>query len=216
MITDMRVIELGDAVLIDVPAVLAEAVRAHLDRFVFSEDVQVQDVTAERAVAGLYGPEAAATASRVLQPEIDLASLPLFGNVRLRYADRDVLVVRSDEPGVEGYDFVLDSGDAAPLPAAFRAAGAIDVNPEAAEVVRVEVGDRASAPISTKRRFRSKRASRIARSHERRAVTWGRRSSCASWIGGEVGSPVTSWGSDWHPTCRAAAPSPRETATSDG
>ena len=45
MVTDMRVVELGDAVLIDLPARLAETVRAHLDRFVFSEDVQVADVT---------------------------------------------------------------------------------------------------------------------------------------------------------------------------
>ena len=45
MITDMRVLELGDAVLLDVPRALAAPIRDHLDRFVFCEDVQVEDVT---------------------------------------------------------------------------------------------------------------------------------------------------------------------------
>src|SRR3954453_9456280 len=48
MITDMRVLELGDAILIDVPRDRAGAIRDHLDRFVFSEDVQVEDVSAAR------------------------------------------------------------------------------------------------------------------------------------------------------------------------
>src|SRR5205085_6316380 len=60
MITDMRVLELGDAVLLDVPGDLAAAIRDHLERFVFSEDVQVEDVTAARREIGVYGPGATA------------------------------------------------------------------------------------------------------------------------------------------------------------
>ena len=41
MMTDMRVLELGDGVLLDVPLQVTTAIRDHLDRFVFSEDVQV-------------------------------------------------------------------------------------------------------------------------------------------------------------------------------
>ena len=51
-----------------------------------------------------------------------------------------MIVVRSDEPGVDGYDVVLDSADGGSLTAALRTAGAIDVSPEAAEVVRIEAG----------------------------------------------------------------------------
>jgi folate-binding protein YgfZ len=140
MITDMRVLELGDAVLLDVPAALAETVRAHLDRFVFSEDVQVREITPERAELGLYGPAAATVASTVLHPAVDLSSLPLYASVVVRRGDRDVLVVRSDEPGVMGFDFIVDAAVASPLIDALRAAGAVDVGREAANAVRVEAG----------------------------------------------------------------------------
>ena len=58
MITDMRLVELGQAILIDLPSFVSESVLAHLERFVFSEDVQIRDITAERAEVGLYGPAA--------------------------------------------------------------------------------------------------------------------------------------------------------------
>src|SRR3982750_1424820 len=44
MITDMRVLELGDGVLLELPADMTVAIRDHLDRFIFSEDVKVEDV----------------------------------------------------------------------------------------------------------------------------------------------------------------------------
>src|SRR4051812_32756064 len=58
MMTDMRVLELGEELLLDVPARVTTAIRDHLDRFIFSEDVQVEDVTASRVAIGLYGPRA--------------------------------------------------------------------------------------------------------------------------------------------------------------
>src|SRR5205085_7676511 len=65
MIADMRVLELGDAVLLDVSPTAAATVRAHLERFVFSEDVEVRDVTGERGEIGVYGPGAVAIVSRL-------------------------------------------------------------------------------------------------------------------------------------------------------
>src|SRR5204862_1306570 len=59
MMTDMRVLELGASVLLSLPLQVTAAIRDHLDRFVFSEDVQVEDVTASRTEIGLYGPAAA-------------------------------------------------------------------------------------------------------------------------------------------------------------
>jgi tRNA-modifying protein YgfZ len=139
MITDMRVFELGDAILIDLPVGLAENVRAHLDRFVFSEDVQVQDMTAERAEIGLYGPTAASVVTQVLQAA-DVATLPLFGSVRATRDGRDTIVVRSDDAGVLGYDVFSAAGDERPLIQAFLEAGATAVDADAAEIVRIEAG----------------------------------------------------------------------------
>src|SRR5206468_12834089 len=58
MLADMRVLELDDAVLLDVPAGIASSIRDHLARFVFSEDVQVEDVSAARLELAVYGPRA--------------------------------------------------------------------------------------------------------------------------------------------------------------
>jgi folate-binding protein YgfZ len=140
MMTDMRVVELGDAVLVDLPAALAEQVRAHFERFVFSEDVQVRDVTGERAEIGVYGPASAALLQRVLQSSADLASVPLFGCLSLTHENRQVIVIRSDEAGVEGFDLVVESAGVDALTAALRAGGGIDVDAEAAEAVRIESG----------------------------------------------------------------------------
>ncbi len=54
MLTDMRVLELGDELLLIVPRPVTASISIHLDRFVFAEDVQVQDVTASRAAIGVY------------------------------------------------------------------------------------------------------------------------------------------------------------------
>jgi len=58
MISDMYVDELGDSILLRVPIALADQIREHLDRFVFSEDVQVADVTSATGQLGVYGPRA--------------------------------------------------------------------------------------------------------------------------------------------------------------
>ena len=66
MISDMRVSELGDRVLIDLPSRTSETVRQRLADFIFSEDVEVADVCEPLTQFGLYGPLAAATLAPVL------------------------------------------------------------------------------------------------------------------------------------------------------
>lgn len=140
MISDMRVFDLSDRVLIDLPLDLADAVRAHLDRFVFSEDVQVEDVSATLSEVGVYGPLAADVVQKAVSSGADLASLPLFGSVQGAVDGIDVLVIRSDDPGVWGFDLVVDRGRADRVREVLRRAGAIDVDPAAAEAVRIESG----------------------------------------------------------------------------
>ena len=136
MMTDMRVLELGDAVLLDVPCEVASAIRDHLDRFVFSEDVQVQDVTAARAAVGLYGPDAV----RVLQAAGTEGSAPSapFGVSRVRVGGTDALLVRSDVLGIEGFDLIADVNAADVISAALVGAGAVPASELDAETVRIE------------------------------------------------------------------------------
>lgn len=135
MITDMRVLELGDAVLVEVPAHVASAIREHLDRFVFAEDVQVADVTATRVTVGLYGPKALETLQRARTE----GSAPSRTNdvSRVRLAGREALLVRSDAIG-SGYDVIVDAGDAEAVAAALRTAGAVPAAADAVEAVRIE------------------------------------------------------------------------------
>jgi folate-binding protein YgfZ len=138
MITDMRVLELGDAVMLDVPAELATAVRDHLDRFVITEDVAVQDVTATEAEIGLYGPRAvevlAAAGVEGGAPEA------LHASTRVRVAGVNALLVRADGPGIMGFDVLAAAAGMPAIEAAFLAAGAVPATETDVETVRIESG----------------------------------------------------------------------------
>lgn len=123
MISDMRVFELGDGVLLDLEVAVAESVRAHLDMFVITEDVAVQDVTASTAQLGLYGPRAAEM----------LAVVKARGlAARHELPSRDI--------GIEGVDLVVSAADAATWTEALTTAGAVLIDRETAEVARIEAG----------------------------------------------------------------------------
>src|SRR5829696_2676622 len=138
MMTDMRVLELGDSVLLDVPSQVTAAIRDHLDRFIFSEDVQVADVTATRVGIGLYGPRA--TDVLVAAGTEGGAPSALFHSTRIRVAGTDALLVRSDTAGVPGYDLLVGAGQREQVAAALLAAGAARVSDADAEAARIEAG----------------------------------------------------------------------------
>jgi tRNA-modifying protein YgfZ len=125
MISDMRVFELGDAILLDLERGVTAPVLDHLARFVITEDVAVDDVTGEYAQIGVYGPRtpevlAAATLA-------DPAGAPLY-------------VLPGGDIGIEGVDLIIPRGGAERLAAALLEAGALPVTPETAEVTRIEAG----------------------------------------------------------------------------
>jgi folate-binding protein YgfZ len=137
MLTDMRVLELGDGVLLDVPVGVTTAIRDHLDRFVFSEDVKVEDVTAARAEIGLYGPRALEVLKSA-GTEGAAPSLP-FGVTGVRIGGADALLVATDGPAA-GYDVISSADDAATVRQALLAAGAEIASGEDLETLRIERG----------------------------------------------------------------------------
>ena len=138
MLTDMRVLELGDRLLLDVPRAIAAAIRDHLDRFVFSEDVQVEDVSASVADVGVYGP----AALDVLRRAGVEGSAPseLFASARVRLGGSEVWLVRSDEIGIPGYDLIVEAEARNSMIAALAAAGAVQASADDVEIVRIESG----------------------------------------------------------------------------
>ena len=150
MIAEMRVLETGDEILLDVPAGVAQRVRDHLREFIFSEDVEVEDVSASTAQLGAYGVEAAAVLANTLARETapgerapsagQLDAIALFGNARWTFRGVAVLVVRSDEIGVPGFDLFIESVRADALVQALTGLGAMRAGADAVEICRVEAG----------------------------------------------------------------------------
>jgi tRNA-modifying protein YgfZ len=142
MVSDMRVSELGDRILIDLPEATAEGVRQRLADFIFSEEVEVRDASADLGHLGVYGPVAAAILESVLAPASreGLEQLPIGSNRELRFGDIPAVVVSSDDYGVAGFEIFLSLPDVARLADAMRAAGATGVTADAVEVTRVEAG----------------------------------------------------------------------------
>ena len=83
MLADMYVAETGDEVWMDLERSSAAPVAAHLDRFIFSEDVQVSDESDRTVQLGLFGPEAAGLVARVLGVTDEAGGLGAFMNLML-------------------------------------------------------------------------------------------------------------------------------------
>ena len=144
MISDMRVSELRDRLIIDLPAPASEGVRQRLADFIFSEDVEVQDVGATVAHWGLYGPAAAELAASILDAGTEaidaLSSMPLYANVERTFRDRPAILVRSDDFGIDGFEILVDASVSDPLRKALVNAGAQHIDADSADVTRVEAG----------------------------------------------------------------------------
>lgn len=144
MIADMRVFELGGAILMDLDRDLAAAIADRLAQFVFTEDVRVEHVSDSLEQIGVYGPGAAAVLGRVADPgsvpgsQLD-AMLP-FANVSLSIDGRVATIVRGDEAGVPGFDVFVAPDTLDALRARLSAAGAQPVDEDVVEVTRIEAG----------------------------------------------------------------------------
>jgi folate-binding protein YgfZ len=124
MLTDMRVFELGDSTLVDLPIETTKAIREHLDKFIITEDVTVEDMTADWAQVGLYGPDAGTLIEAIRDGD---APAPLHA-------------LPSDDLGVAGVDLIVARDRADALVEALTTAGATPVTLDALEVTRVEAG----------------------------------------------------------------------------
>jgi folate-binding protein YgfZ len=141
MIADLYVYELGDVILLAMTGGVKDAVLAKLDQFIFSEDVQLGDVTATFAQIAVVGPDAArVVASIVGLAEDALRGLPVHGNARGDWSGGAAIVVRIADAGEAGFDLFVEQGQADALKAAFAAAGAVALDEATAEAVRIESG----------------------------------------------------------------------------
>jgi folate-binding protein YgfZ len=118
----------GDAFWIDTELGALEAARRHLEMYKIGREVEMADVTAERAILSLIGPRSAEVAGAPPLPEYACAEVAAAGIECLAAGTRD------------GVDLIAPAADAERLRGALLAAGAAEVASEAAEILRVEAG----------------------------------------------------------------------------
>src|SRR3954454_11280392 len=127
---DMRFLRPGDGpdLLLDTELEALEAVRRHLGMYKIGREVDVIDVTAERALLSLIGPRAVEIAGSAALPENSCEEGTIAG--------ASVLAVGT----ASGIDLVFEAEARDPVTEALFAAGAAEVSPEAAEILRIESG----------------------------------------------------------------------------
>jgi folate-binding protein YgfZ len=121
MISDMHVHETGESIVLTVPLPLTATIRDHLDQFIFSEDVQVEDVTDATVQIGVYGPLAGDAVQSVRKAG-------------------SIVVLASDAFGIAGFEVIAPRESHDALVASIEVDGARAVPMAVLEVVRVEAG----------------------------------------------------------------------------
>ena len=137
MIADLHVYELGDVILLTLHRDVKDAVLAKLDQFIFSEDVQLGDVTDSFDQIAVVGPDAARIVGPILGVDADvLRPLPEHGNLRAG----STIVSRADDTGEPGFDIYTESAATDDLQTRLLSAGGVDIDPSTADALRIEGG----------------------------------------------------------------------------
>jgi folate-binding protein YgfZ len=127
---DMRVLRPGEGpdLLLDTEPEALEAVRRHLGMYKIGREVDVVDVTAERAILSLIGPRAVEIAGSAALPENACEEVTIAGT--------QVLAIGT----ATGIDLICEADARERVQEALLAAGAAEVSPEAVEILRIEAG----------------------------------------------------------------------------
>ena len=127
----LRVRMTEDALLIDVREAVAPKILEVLDKFIVMDDCAVRDVSNERGVLGVYGPESKKVLAAI---GLDPGSVEPHAFV----VKDDATIVRDTWLGVDGYE--LHSPSAEALKERLVASGAKPVSLEAIDAARIEAG----------------------------------------------------------------------------
>ena len=147
LIASVRVLRLpeepGDkkvspAFLIDTEAATHERVLKTIERFTLAGDFRVTDITNETAMISIQGSKAGDVVRQVLgdaaasAQEKQSSVITLDGN--------ELIVIRSDQFGERGFDFIVKAEHAADFWNSLQQAGAQPVGFDAVETLRIEAG----------------------------------------------------------------------------
>jgi folate-binding protein YgfZ len=129
MQADMRVLRPApEEIWLDTEPEALSAARRHLEMYSIGREVKVSDVSEERAILSLIGPRAVEVAGTPALPEHSCEALAVAGVECLGAGTRS------------GIDLIAAVSEAGRLRQALLAAGAVEVSPAAAEILRIESG----------------------------------------------------------------------------
>jgi folate-binding protein YgfZ len=106
IVTDLNVLERGDATLLEMDARLVEPVRAAFDRYLFVEQVKMTSLVGKTHEIALLGPKAKSVVDQI--SETTIGDLPPLGCASLRMLDQPLVVFRDDIAGVPGFVLIMD------------------------------------------------------------------------------------------------------------
>jgi tRNA-modifying protein YgfZ len=130
MLGDLRILDLGDELLLDTERVALQGLFDMIRRFKIGYDVQLHKRTVERGLLSLIGPDA----KRVAHGE-ELADVE-HSSTQQEIEGIAVVAVRTDT----GLDLICDAADIDELAETLRERSAVPVSEEAVEIIRVEHG----------------------------------------------------------------------------
>ncbi len=129
MQADMRVLRpAAEEIWLDTEPEALEATRRHLQMYSIGREVEVADVSAERAILSLIGPRSVEVAGT--------AALPQNACEGTSFAGVDCLAVGT----AGGIDLIAAAADSERLAEALLGAGAVAVSAAAVEILRIESG----------------------------------------------------------------------------
>ena len=138
MITDLHLYVREDEIVADVPSARAGDLAARFDQLIFSEDVNVVDVSAELSQLMVIGAQAARAISAATPISIaQLDSLGVHGNI----AAAGGFVARSDAAGdLTAFVVVLPAAAELPFTAALAEAGVLAMDDALFDAIRINAG----------------------------------------------------------------------------
>jgi folate-binding protein YgfZ len=129
MQADMRVLRLAaDEILVDTESEALPVARRHLEMYKVGREVEVEDLTEARALVSLIGPRSAELSGAPPLPEHACEELEVNGIERLAVGT------------ALGIDLFVAAGETERLRASLEEAGAVEVSPDAVEILRIEAG----------------------------------------------------------------------------
>ena len=129
---------LEDRLILETDRSLAEPLRATIDRYLFSERVEMEDVSDASGILTIAGPSARKAVEAALGH--GLPELGRWQHVTMPGEGSSLRIVRTEETGEEGYDLWVPTAGLAALWDRLRDAGAQPVGRDAWDVLRVEAG----------------------------------------------------------------------------